>query len=52
MIYFFISSIVATRGKKKNLVSGQRATLAGVEQTIPYADPSIEGENLCENLNH
>lgn len=47
MFYFFISFDCCYKGGgKKNPVSGQHATLAGVEQTIPYAGPSVEGENL------
>lgn len=50
MFYFFIGFYCCYKGgKKRNLMSGQHAALAGVEQTIPYAGPSVEGENLCHH---
>lgn len=30
-------------------MSEPRAALADVEQTMPYVDPSVEGENFCHH---
>lgn len=44
-VLHFIDLSFCCKKKKKSLIHGQHAALAGIEQTILYFDPSAEDKN-------